>query len=103
MKFAQGETTQKMKIIGDTEETGTKIVFKPDPEIFTETLDFKFEILSKRLRELAFLNPGISIHVEDERDGRLKRSTTSSTTALQSMFFFSTRTRMLLHEEVLPF
>jgi DNA gyrase subunit B len=67
MRFAQGKTTQKMAVIGDTKKTGTKISFRPDPEIFQTTREFQYEILAKRLRELAFLNPGIHIHLEDER------------------------------------
>ena len=103
MKFAQGETTQKMKIIGDTEETGTKIVFKPDPEIFTETLDFKFEILSKRLRELAFLNPGISIHVEDERDGKAQKKHYQFNDGIAEYVLFLNQNKDALHEEVISF
>ncbi len=67
MRFAQGKTTQKMTVIGDTKKTGTKITFKPDPEIFQTTREFQYEILARRLRELAFLNPGIRIELVDER------------------------------------
>ncbi len=67
MRFAQGKTTQKMTVIGETKKTGTKITFKPDPEIFLTTREFQYDILAKRLRELAFLNPGLSIDLEDER------------------------------------
>src|SRR6202789_396014 len=67
MRFEQGKTTQKMKVIGDTRKTGTKITFKPDPVIFLTTREFQYEILAKRLRELAFLNPGIKIELDDER------------------------------------
>src|SRR3984957_18035873 len=67
MRFAQGKTVQKMIVIGDTRKTGTKITFKPDPEIFLTTREFQYEILAKRLRELAFLNPGIKIELNDER------------------------------------
>lgn len=67
MQFSRGKTTQEMKVIGTTQKTGTTITFLPDPEIFLTTLDFKYEILSKRLRELAFLNPGVEILLVDDR------------------------------------
>ena len=67
MEFSRGKTTAKLKVIGDTKRTGTRIAFSPDPEIFLTTRDFKFELLAKRLRELAFLNPGINITFVDER------------------------------------
>ena len=67
MEFSRGITTQKMKIIGDTKRTGTRIAFSPDPQIFMTTREFKYELLGKRLRELAFLNPGIKIIFTDER------------------------------------
>ncbi|MGC6455032.1 MAG: DNA topoisomerase (ATP-hydrolyzing) subunit B [Coraliomargaritaceae bacterium] len=70
MEFSRGKTTQKMKIIGDTRRTGTRIAFTPDPEIFLTTREFKFELLAKRLRELAFLNPGIEIAFADERSNK---------------------------------
>ncbi len=67
MEFAQGKTTQKLQVIGKSRHTGTLVTFKPDPEIFTLTTEFKFEILANRLRELAFLNPGAEIILTDER------------------------------------
>ena len=56
MAFAQGKTTQKITVIGKTKKTGTKITFMPDPEIFLVVREFKYDILAKRSRELAFLN-----------------------------------------------
>ncbi len=73
MRFAQGKTTQKMTVIAETKKTGTKITFKPDPEIFKVTREFKYEILANRLRELAFLNPGVSITLADERSQKSER------------------------------
>ncbi len=67
MEFSRGITTSKMKVIGESNRTGTRIAFSPDPQIFLTTRDFKFELLAKRLRELAFLNPGIEISFIDER------------------------------------
>lgn len=67
MEFARGVTTQPLKVIGKAKSTGTLITFKPDATIFTITTDFKFDILANRLRELAFLNPGVEIVLSDER------------------------------------
>jgi DNA gyrase subunit B len=66
MKFERGITVQKLKKIGKTEGTGTLQWFKPDPEVF-EVTEFHWDILQKRLRELAFLNRGLSITLRDER------------------------------------
>ena len=67
MAFERGKTTQKLEVIGKSNSTGTLITFKPDATIFTITTEFKFEILANRLRELAFLNPGVEILLADER------------------------------------
>jgi len=64
--YERGEAKTKLEVIGKTKHTGTQIRFKPDSQIF-ETLTFSFDILSQRLRELAFLNKGLSISIEDER------------------------------------
>ena len=67
MGFSKGKTTEPLSVIAQSKCTGTKITFLPDPEIFEETREFKYDILAKRLRELAFLNPGIRIELSDER------------------------------------
>ncbi len=67
MGFSKGKTTHPLAVIAQSKRTGTKITFLPDPEIFEETREFKYDILAKRLRELAFLNPGIHIELSDER------------------------------------
>src|SRR6184192_2322107 len=70
MAFAKGKTTDKLTVIGEVKNkktTGTLITFLPDPTIFTITTEFKFERLATRLRELAFLNPGLEITLTDER------------------------------------
>src|SRR3954451_8504791 len=67
MAFARGVTTDKLSVIGKSKHTGTLITFKPDPTIFTITTEFKFDRLANRLRELAFLNPGVEISLTDER------------------------------------
>ncbi|HEX7862215.1 MAG TPA: DNA topoisomerase (ATP-hydrolyzing) subunit B [Verrucomicrobiae bacterium] len=67
MAFERGKTVRKLEVIGKSKETGTMITFKPDATIFTITIEFKFDILANRLRELAFLNPGVEIFLKDER------------------------------------
>src|SRR5438874_8303880 len=76
MAFAQGKTTKKLEVIGEVKGkkvTGTLITFLPDPTIFTITTEFKFERLGSRLRELAFLNPGLEITLTDERGDAAKK------------------------------
>jgi len=78
MGFERGKTTQKLEVIGEVKSkknTGTLITFAPDPTIFTITTEFKFERLASRLRELAFLNPGLEITLTDERSDSSKKET----------------------------
>ena len=67
-RFERGNIVTDLKVIGDTEETGTFIKFKADSEIFTETTVYEYEVLQRRLREQAFLNAGLSITLTDKRD-----------------------------------
>ncbi|GAB4237589.1 MAG: DNA topoisomerase (ATP-hydrolyzing) subunit B [Deltaproteobacteria bacterium] len=67
--FARGETVSPLTVTGKSRKTGTKITFKPDAEIFTET-EFSFDTLSQRLRELSFLNAGLKISIVDERNDK---------------------------------
>ncbi len=67
-KFERGNIATELEVVGDTDETGTFIMFKADPEIFTETTVYEYEVLQRRLREQAFLNAGLSITLTDSRD-----------------------------------
>lgn len=69
IQFEKGKTTQELKVIGESTQTGSSTFFKPDPEIFEE-IEFSFEILTHRLRELAFLNKGIRIVIIDENQDK---------------------------------
>ena len=69
--YEKGERKSALEVIGKTKRTGTKIHFRPDPEIF-KNVDFSFDIISQRLRELAFLNKGLKILLEDERTDKRK-------------------------------
>jgi DNA gyrase subunit B len=66
--FERGKIKDELQVIGETDQRGTEIHFTPDTEIFTETTEFEFEVLEQRLRELAFLNKGLTITIEDKRD-----------------------------------
>ena len=68
-KYEEGRPVTDLKIIGSAEGVGTKITFKPDKKIF-EDIEFSFDTLSSRLRELAFLNKGLNIYIKDERNGK---------------------------------
>lgn len=65
-RYEKGRAVTPVKIIGQTSSTGTKVTFRPDREIF-DNIDFRFDILNQHLRELAFLNPGLTIELFDER------------------------------------
>jgi DNA gyrase subunit B len=67
-RFNRGDYSEPLKIVGDTSETGTTVMFKPDSQIFEESTEFEYDILLKRLREQAFLNAGIKINISDLRD-----------------------------------
>ena len=70
MKFARGKVTQPMTVVGETDRHGTVVTFKPDPEMFTETTVYDYDILHTRMREEAFLNAGLRIHTIDQRPGQ---------------------------------
>ncbi|WCN37860.1 DNA topoisomerase (ATP-hydrolyzing) subunit B [Aneurinibacillus uraniidurans] len=95
--YAYGEALDELKVIGEAEESGTKVTFLPDPEIFTETTVYEYETLQKRLRELAFLNRGVSITLHDERDeGR--EETYHYEGGIQSFVEYLNKNREKLHE-----
>ena len=70
IRFEQGRTVTNLEVIGTTAETGTKVSFKPDKQIFEDTV-YTLDILKQRLRELAFLNKGLNINITDERTGEI--------------------------------
>ncbi len=101
MEFSRGLTTQKMKVIGETNRNGTRIAFLPDPEIFLTTREFNFELLSKRLRELAFLNPGIEITFNDERDNKTENFLFKD--GIAEYVTFLNENKNILHEAPISF
>ena len=69
MTFSRGKADAPLRLVGPTARRGTRVRFQPDPEVFNNILDFSFEILSQRLRELSYLNQGVHIRITDERTG----------------------------------
>ena len=95
-EYSRGKVLYELKQIGDTDETGTMTYFKPDAEIFEETV-FDFEILAQRLRELAFLNKGIYIKLIDKRDS--KEEVFHYEGGIKSFVSYLNRNKISLHEE----
>ncbi|HFI0451860.1 TPA: DNA topoisomerase (ATP-hydrolyzing) subunit B [Streptococcus suis] len=68
-EYKRGEVVADLKVVGETDRSGTTVHFTPDPEIFTETTEFDFSKLNKRIQELAFLNRGLNLSITDKREG----------------------------------
>src|SRR5690625_368763 len=100
MRFERGITVSKLKVIGETNKTGTKITFKPDATIFS-TLDFNYDTLAKRMRELAFLNAGIRITLTDERTE--KSETFEFKDGIAEFVRFLNRSKDVLHDDPINF
>ena len=100
MKFSRGSITQEMKIIGDTDHTGTTVTFKPDPEMF-DTLDYDYETLHTRMREQAFLNAGLRITITDARAGQEQSEAMCYEGGIREFVTYINRNKTPLHEEVI--
>ena len=100
MKFSRGNITQEMKVIGETDHTGTTVTFKPDPEMF-DTLEYDYETLHTRMREQAFLNAGLRITISDARPGREKSEAMCYEGGIREFVTFINRNKTPLHEEVI--
>ena len=100
MKFYRGNITQEMKVIGETDHTGTTVTFKPDPEMF-DTLEYDYETLHTRMREQAFLNAGLRITISDARPGREKSEAMCYKGGIREFVTFINRNKTPLHEEVI--
>lgn len=97
-KFERGVPSADLEVIGETDHTGTTIHFKPDSEIFTETLEYDYETLANRIRELAFLNRGLTITIEDKREEN-KKNEYMYEGGIKSYVEHLNRTKEVLHEE----
>jgi len=95
-RFERGEKKTELQVTGETKRTGTKIHFRPDPSIF-ESIDFDFDTLSKRMRELAFLTKGVRIKISDERTGKKKDFLYEG--GIKSFVEYLSRNRAVIHSE----
>ncbi len=100
MKFSRGAITQEMKIVGDTELHGTFVTFKPDGELFDETV-YDYETLHTRMREQAFLNGGLTITIEDKREGREQADTLYYEGGIREFVSYLNKHKAPLHEDVI--
>src|SRR3989338_654389 len=99
-RYERGKTVSKLTVIGKSSSTGTKITFKPDKSIFTKT-DYSYDILSQRLRELAFLNKGLHIKLTDERSD--KESVFEFAGGIVSFVEYLNKNKNPLHNKVVYF
>ncbi len=99
--FERGKTTQPLHVIGevDPSKTGTMISFFPDATIFVDTIEFKFDRLSTRLRELAFLNPGLIIELEDERPESAKKASFYYAKGIEEFVVQLGESKTVIHDE----
>ncbi len=99
--FERGKTTEPLHIIGDCDpsKTGTTITFFPDATIFVDTIEFKFDRLATRLRELAFLNPGLTIDLEDERPESAKKTSFYYAKGIEEFVVQLGENKTVIHDE----
>ena len=100
MKFSRGNITQEMKIVGDTDRTGTTVRFKPDPEMFDDTV-YDYDTLHTRMREQAFLNGGLYISTEDKREGKEQKDEMCYAGGIREFVSFINHNKTPLHNEVI--
>ena len=99
MKFSRGNITQEMKIVGTTDHTGTEVTFKPDPEMFEDTV-YDYETLHKRMREQAFLNAGVKILMADRRPGQEQEETMHYEGGIREFVTFINKNKTAIHDGV---
>ena len=100
MKFSRGKVTQNMTIVGETDRHGTEVVFKPDPEMFEDTV-YDYEILHTRMREEAFLNAGLKIVIQDRRPGMEQEDTMHYEGGIREFVSFINKNKTPIHDGVI--
>ena len=102
-RYERGKTVSKLTTIGKTKATGTKITFKPDKTIFTKTITFSYDVLAKRLRELAFLNKGLIIKLLDKRSEKPKETVFHFKGGIVSFVEYLNNSKNVLHPKIVYF
>lgn len=97
--FAKGKKTSELEVTGNTNRTGTTVHFQPDPDIFDE-LVYDFDVLEHRLRELAFLNKGVSITLVDERESEKRKETYCYEGGIRSYIEYMNKNKDPLYEQI---
>ena len=100
MKFARGHITQEMKIVGDTDKTGTEVTFQPDPEMFDDVI-YDYHILHERMREEAFLNAGLSITITDDREDEPISETMCYEGGIREFVTWTNKNKTVIHNDVI--
>ena len=101
-KFANGgHPVADLKMIGDTDKTGTEVIFKADPTIFTETITYDYETLRDRIRQLAFLNKGLKINLIDRREGEEKRQEFHYEGGIKEYVKFLNKNKTPIHDDII--
>ena len=100
MKFSRGHVTQDMTVVGETDRHGTVVTFKPDPEMFEDTV-YDYDILHTRMREEAFLNAGVRIRTADERPGQEQEDTMHYAGGIREFVTYINRNKTPLHGDVI--
>ena len=101
MKFARGKVTQPITVVGDTDKHGTVVAFQPDPEMFTDTTVYDYDILHTRMREEAFLNAGLRIHTIDQRAGREQHDDMCYAGGIREFVTWLNRAKNPIHDGVI--
>ena len=100
MRFSRGDILEHIHVVGETDRTGTTVRFKPDPEMFDDTV-YDYEILHTRMREQAFLNGGLTITLEDQREGKENRETMCYEGGIREFVSYLNKHKSPIHEEVI--
>ena len=100
MRFARGEITQKMKVVGDTDHTGTTVTFKPDRSMFDTTV-YSYDTIHTRMQQQAFLNAGLKITTVDARPGREERDEMCYEGGIREYVSWLNQNKTVLHEDVI--